>query len=257
MDVLSTVEKTLRVIEFLARKEEAGISEISTHLQLAPSTTHRIVATLCSHGYITRNGVTRRYRLGMKFFQLGSTVVGRFGVRESALGNMETLADASGETVNLGVLVRSDVYYLEKILNNDPIRVELQVGHAVPAHCTALGKAIMAFLPSARLNDILSAGRLVERTSRSITDPDTLRRELEVTRKRGYALDNGELIEGISCLAAPVLVSDNCAIAAISIAGPSSRITRDFIREHVSQVREAAEKTSREIRRLGISSARL
>ena len=251
--MLKTVENALKVIEYLAEKHEAGISVISRHLGLPPSTTHRLVSTLASRDFITQDVSSKKYRLGMKFFQLGSYVANRFGVRSIALKNMEELADRTGETVNLGVLVKEKVYYLEKISNNDSIRVELQVGRAVPAYCTAMGKVMLAFLFPEKQKEILSRIRFEQRTRTTITDMKRLKQELEEIHSRGFSVDNDELIEGISCIAAPVFSSSKEAIAAISIAGPSFRITEGFIRTHVPDVKEAAEKTSMDIQNLGVN----
>jgi DNA-binding IclR family transcriptional regulator len=192
----------------------------------------------------------------MRVFQLGSNVAARFGVRSVALRNMEILVEETGETVNLGVLVKHELYYLEKVSNNDPIRIELQVGHAVPANCTGMGKAILAYIPSDRLEVLLSRLTLERRTPRSITDPSILRKELQTIRQQGYSFDNSELIEGISCVASPILTSEDIAIAAISVAGPSTRMTPDKVNRIIPLVRKAAERTSQEVQKLGMTNIR-
>ncbi len=251
---MSTVDKALRIIEYLSHRDEAGISDISKRLKLAPSTAHRLVTSLAARDFIVQDTATKKYRLGMKIFQLGSNVANRFGVRSTALRTMEVLAEECGETVNLGVLVKGNVYYLEKITNNNPIRVELQVGHAVPAHCTAMGKAILAHLEPEKLDEQLSRMDLTGWTRHSITDIEALRRELALTRERGYAVEHDELIEGISCIAAPVFAAEDQVIAAISIAGTSARMTDDFLLTLVPLVKRAAGNTSREIQKAGLSS---
>jgi DNA-binding IclR family transcriptional regulator len=245
--MLSTVDHALSVIEYLADRDEAGISEISRDLGLAPSTTHRLIASLASREYMVQNPKTKRYRLGIKIFQLGSSVSNRFGIRQAALINMEKLAIESGETVNLGILDRTNVIYLEKILNDDPIRIELQVGHAVPAHCTGLGKAILAYLPPDKLQSLLTSIQFEKRTKNTISNGDVLQAELIKIRKRGYALDHGELIEGIHCIAVPVFSQNNSVVAAISIAGPSFRMDSRRVKELVPLIKRAADDTSKYI----------
>jgi DNA-binding IclR family transcriptional regulator len=254
---MSTVDKALKIVELLEYREEMGITAISKSLQLAPSTAHRLVASLAAHDFIVQDPVTKRYRLGMRVFQLGSNVAARFGVRSAALRNMEILVEETQETVNLGVLVRHELFYLEKITHNDPIRIELQVGHAVPANCTGMGKAILAYLPPDRLDALLPRLSLERRTSRSITDLPTLKKELSVIRQQGYSFDNSELIEGISCVAAPILPSEDIALAAISVAGPSTRMGPAKINRVIPLVKKAAEKTSQEIQKLGMTTIRL
>jgi DNA-binding IclR family transcriptional regulator len=246
-NMLSTVDHALMVIEYLSEKQEAGVSEISNSIGLAPSTTHRLIASLTSREYLIQNPKTRKYQLGIKIFQLGSTVANRFGIRQAALINMEKLAIESGETVNLGILDKTSVIYLEKILNDDPIRIELQVGRAVPAHCTGLGKAILAFQPQDKLDALLKVIRFHKRTKNTIVERGVLRKELETIRERGFAMDNGELIEGIRCIAVPVFSQNNTVVAAISIAGPTFRLDDKKIDELVPLVRRSAEETSKYI----------
>jgi DNA-binding IclR family transcriptional regulator len=253
---MSTVDKALKIIELLETTEEMGITAISKSLKLAPSTAHRLVASLSAHDFIEQDPATKKYRLGMRVFQLGSNVVARFGIRSVALRNMEILSEETQETVNLGVLVRRELLYLEKIANRDPIRIELQVGHAVPANCTALGKVIFAYLPVDRQETLLSRASLERRTARSITDLPEFRKELELIRQQGYAYDNSELIEGISCIAAPILTSEDIAIAGISVAGPSSRMGADRVSRLMPLVKKAADATSAEVQRLGMTAAR-
>ena len=246
--MLSTVLHALQVLEFLAESSEAGVSEISRAIGLAPSTTHRLLAALASREFLQQNPKSRKYQLGVKIFQLGSSVANRFGIRQAALVNMEKLSAESGETVNLGVLNRTEVVYMEKILNDDPIRVELQVGHSVPAHCTAMGKAMLAFQPPEKLEEIIASIRFEKRTGTTITDVETLRRELAAIQSQGYSIDDGELIEGIKCIAAPVVLSAKGAVAAISIAGPSFRLNAERVGALVPMIRKAADETSKFIR---------
>jgi len=253
---VSTVDKALRIVELLENTGEMGITAIGKSLHLAPSTAHRLVASLANHDFIAQDPASRKYRLGMGVFRIGSSVAARFGVRSAALRNMEILAERSRETVNLGVLVRNDLFYVEKIQNNDPIRVDLQVGHAVPPHCTAMGKAILAWLPADALDMLFRTASLEKRTPRSIGNRAALKKELAVIRRRGYSLDDSELVEGISCIAAPILSSTGVALAAISVAGPSNRMTAARIRKLIPLVTTAAANTSSEIKDLGMASFR-
>jgi IclR family KDG regulon transcriptional repressor len=245
--MLSTVLHALDVLEFLTEKSESGISEISKNLGLAPSTTHRLVSSLVSRDFLVQNPTNKKYKLGMKIFQIGSSVANRFGFRRAALGNMEKLAAESNETVNLGILDNDKVIYVEKILNDDPIRVELQIGYTVPAQCTGMGKAILAFLTPDKLAGLLRNIRYEKRTGNSIVSEERLRGELARIREQGYALDDGELIEGIRCIAAPVFGKNGSVVAAVSIAGPSFRLTDDRVRELVPLVKAAAVDTSKQL----------
>lgn len=245
--MLSTVLHALDVLEILSERGESGVSEIGKRLGLAPSTTHRLITSLASRDFVVQNPSNKKYKLGMKIFQMGSSIANRFGFRQAALSSMEKLAADSNETVNLGILDGDKIVYIEKILNDDPIRVELQVGHTVPAQCTGMGKAILAFLSPEKQETLLRSIRFERRTGNSIVMKERLCEELARIRERGYALDNGELIEGIRCVAAPVFGKNGAVVAAVSIAGPAVRLTDSRVLELVPLVKGAAEETSKQL----------
>jgi DNA-binding IclR family transcriptional regulator len=221
---MKSVANALRVLEYLAEREEAGVSEVSQELRIATSTAHRLLGALGAAGFVLQDGGRQKYRLSIKVFQLGARVANRHGLRQVAMPFMERLAAATGETANLGILHGTEVVYLEKVLNDDSMRLELQVGRGVPAHCTALGKAILAYQNPPLLDQLAGQIEFKPRTKNTITTMRALQRELLRVRRSGFALDREENFEGIRCVAAPVFDLNGVAIAAISLAGPASRL---------------------------------
>lgn len=247
-EALKTVERSLALIEALAEEESGcGLTELSRKLGLNKAVTYRILLTLTRHGYVVQDPSTGRYALGMKLFELGSRVVNRTGLRKAALGPMGELGRLCGETVNLAVLDGTEAVYLDRIECAEPLRADLQVGRRVPAYCSALGKALLAYLAPAELERVLAAIDFRAYTPRTITDAATLRRHLEEVRAAGYSLDDEEYVPGVRCLGAPVFDHRGQVVAAVSIAGPSVRLSRERILSFADALKATAETISRNL----------
>jgi IclR family acetate operon transcriptional repressor len=247
-EALKTVERSLGLIEALAEEGSGyGLSEISRKLRLNKAVAYRILLTLMHHGYVVQDPVTRRYTLGIKLFELGSTVVNRTGLRKVALGPMGELGRLCRETINLAVLDGNEAVYLDRIECAAPLRADLQVGRRVPSYCSALGKVLLAYLPSEERETVLSTITFQRYTPRTIADPDQLRKHLEDVREAGFSLDDEEYIPGVRCLGAPVFNHHGRAVAAVSIAGPSVRLVRERILALVEPLKATAEAISRNL----------
>jgi IclR family acetate operon transcriptional repressor len=246
---MSSVDRALRIIELLEGKTAMTVAGISANLKMPRSTVHRLLTPLCAHEFIVRDTSRGKYQLGRRAFELGDCVAKRFGIGSFTISRMEVLAEASHETVNFGVLVNDKLFYLENITHDDEaIRVHLQVGSSVPPHCTALGKAILAFMAPEELESTLPILNLERRTPRSITQLADLREELVRIHRRGFAFDNSELCDGISCIAAPILSAEGFAIAAIGVSGPSLRMSPEKASIFIPVLRVAAAKISTAVR---------
>lgn len=221
MDV-SVFGRTLRVIEAFGSDDVAlSLAELSARAALPKSTVHRIARSLVERGWLERS--EDRYALGIRLFELGQRVqLQRFDLHEIAIPFMEDLYEATHEIVNLGVLDGSDVVYLAKIGGHRRVPIPTRLGGRLPAHCTALGKAMLAFSAGVARN-ALSSATLAARTPHSITEPAVLEREfVRIVRER-TAIDREELIVGVICVAAPVF-RDDVVVAAVSVTGPKARI---------------------------------
>jgi len=225
---IKSIDKTLDLLEFLSvNKQETGITEISKNLHLGLSTVHRILFTLKSRGYVIQNLNTKKYRLGIRLFTLGCAVQNTKHLVEITKHYLRQLSQNTNETANLAILEGKEVIYLDTIESSEILRTEIIPGTRTPAHCTALGKVLLAFISDCEFENLYKSDEpLSSLTSKSISSLEELKKNLKRVRKQGYAVDREEYKIGINCIGVPVF-GRNGVIAAISITGPASRFTID------------------------------
>lgn len=216
--------------------EWLGLSELCRRTGLPKSTVHRLASTLVELGVMTRGAAG--YGLGRRLFELGSKVSGERRLRELAMPFMEDLYESTHETVHLAVLDGTDVLYVEKIHGRAARAVPSWIGGRVPAACTGLGKAMLAYASRERATALVRGG--LPRLSRhSITDANVFWTQLQQIRRAGVAFDREEAVLGVVCAAAPILDRHGIAVGAISVTGPSSSIRLDGIGRRVRDAGEA------------------
>ncbi|GLS45665.1 IclR family transcriptional regulator [Methylobacterium brachythecii] len=238
----STLLKGLTVLEHIAASDAPrGVSELARALQLTKSNVHRTLQTLVAAGYV-RATPSGTYECTLKLFELASSVLSRVDVRQVAERFMRSLAEQTQETIHLSLLDKAEVIYLHKIESAHPVRAYSSIGGRAPAYCVASGKALLAYQEGAlvHLSDPLAA-----HTSRTITDLDTLRQELEQVRVQGFAINRGEWREGVCGLAAIVHDAMGKPVAAIGISGPADRLDPTALRRFSDVVVDAARGLSR------------
>jgi len=225
---IKSIDKTLDLLEFLSvNEQETGITEISKNLHLGLSTVHRILFTLKSRGYVIQNLNTKKYRLGIRLFTLGCAVQNTKHLIEITKHYLRQLSQNTNETANLAILEGKEVIYLDTIESSEILRTEIIPGTRTPAHCTALGKVLLAFISDCEFENLYKSDEpLSSLTSKSISSLEELKKNLKRVRKQGYAVDREEYKIGINCIGVPVF-GRNGVIAAISITGPASRFTID------------------------------
>ena len=222
--LVQSVSRSLDILEALASPGELGLVELAQRVELQPSTAHRLLATLTERGYALQNPETGRYLLSYKLLELASFVNARTTrLRALVRPYLASVQRITGETANLTVFEPPDVVFLDQVEGIHSVRMFTQVGHAVPAHTSGSGKAILAFQPPELVAELYPDG-LPPQTERTITTLATLQRELARIRKRGYAVDNEEHEEGVSCVAVPIFEHDGTVRAAISVSAPTARI---------------------------------
>lgn len=219
---IQSVDRAIKIIRCFDTFEELGITEISKLLNLHKSTTFGIVSTLSANGILEKNENTGKYKLGLELYRLGTKV--NLSLRGITLPYLERLVEMYEETANLVVLQDLSVVYLEKVESSHSMRISTSVGGRKPLYCTAVGKAILAFLPPDELERKLDKMKLVKFTDNTITGKEDLKKALNEIRKRGYAEDNEEMEIGLHCIAAPILNQYSYPIGAISVSGPISRM---------------------------------
>jgi DNA-binding IclR family transcriptional regulator len=219
------VDRVVDILEaFLWLGPQLGVSEISRALGLKKATTHRLLASLRRRDFVAQDPVTRRYRLGIKLWELGSRATSQVAWVDRAKPFLQELTDQTGETTHLAVLDDGEVLYIDKVETTRSLRMPSQVGRRLPAHCTGVGKALLAHLPHVDVTSIMARRGMPAHTPRTITDLAALEADLKDVRARGYSIDDEEIEEGLRCIAAPVRDHSGRVVAAVSIAGPASRL---------------------------------
>lgn len=239
--VISSLGKGLRVLELLADHGELGAATLAAHLQTNRASAHRFLLTLRDLGYVekTEEG---RYRLTFKVAELGMKKLGQFEIRHIARPLMQELATAFGETVNLGYWDRGVIVHLDKIDSTEILRMDSGLGTGAPAYCTGLGKAILAFLPAEEVASYLQRVEFRQMTPNTITSVAAMQTELEKVRKTGFAIDNEELSIGLRCVAAPIFDYAGRPRFALSISGPTHRISDAKIDPMASKLKEVCQR---------------
>lgn len=217
---VQSVDRAIDLLEVMARSDRPlGIGELAAATGLAQGTAHRLLRTLQTRGYVRRDAA-RKYSLGAAAFVLGDAA--QRSLARSARPHLAELVKLSGETANLAVLEGDEVVYLAQVPSPHSLRMFAEVGRHVPVHTTAVGKVLLAAIPTDRAMALVTRTGLAPQTPNSITDLDAFMHEVAATRERGWAADEGEQEIGVRCAAVPV-GRGSAVVAAMSVSGPSDR----------------------------------
>ena len=228
---------------FRMEDQQVGVSELARRTGLPKSTVARLSGELLRLQFLERHG--HGFRLGLTLFELGEMVVTPKELRRRALGVMVDLRNATGQTVHLAVLDGADVVYMEILRGRGTPVLPSRVGGRVPAHATAVGKAMLAFAPAPVLERVLAAG-LPRVSRRTITDEQVLRAELVEVSTTGLAFEDNESAPGSACVASPVLDSAGALVAALSASGSAGVLDTERV---APAVRTAALALGRQLPR--------
>lgn len=240
---MQSLAKGLNVLQCLAASEQPlSLSQVARAAGINNATATRCCHTLARLGYITRDA-NLRFHLAPTVLTLGYAAVRRLGWRQVAQQYMERLSQAIGETVNLSVLEGKELIYVGRINTARILTYDLEIGSRLPLHCTSMGKALLAFTPPSRLRALVGQLKFEPLTHRTITRAEDYLAELARVRSQGYAINDEELSVGLRSVSAPVLDAQGWAIAALNIAVPTKRYTREQVervlaREAVATARQ-------------------
>lgn len=245
---VQVLDRALAILELLWKQgPELSQAELIERLGLNKSTVRRLLKVLERHRLIEKSPSNGKYRLGLKLFEMGSSAISHLDVRERARSHLEQLVLETGETAHFCILDRGEVLYLDKHEPPRTMRVPSTVGKRNPAHCTGVGKALLAFLPERELEELVRQRGLRAFTPNTITTLVELKQELALIRQRGYSIDNEEFEEGLKCIGAPVRDYSGRVVASVSIAGPAFRLTDKRIPILARSVMAAARAISRDL----------
>lgn len=245
---VQSAERIFQVMEMLADNGEMGLMEISAALGLHKSTVHRLLMSLIYMGYAKQDEVTQKYMLSYKVVNMASKILDRMDILQIAKPYMERLSDLSGEAVHLVQREGNHILYIYKTeARVGTIRMVSHVGMVHPMYCSGVGKAIMATLPESEVKQIWNESIIEKKTEKTITDLAQMQEVLEEARENGYALDDEENEKGVRCIAACLYGHQKEVKYAFSISGPTSRMTRERVKELAVDVRRVQEELSREL----------
>jgi DNA-binding IclR family transcriptional regulator len=239
-----------KVIQILERLDQAPsgllLREVANSTRINKSTAYRFLSHLESEGYVFRD-VDGYYMVGPKLAKLGSGANYRATLCRASAGVLDKLRTQTGETVNLAVLDGNEILYLSVFESQHTFRMVSEVGRRRPLYCTALGKAILAYLQPEQQRKIISATSFERFTPHTICSAEELGKDLHKIHRRGYALDDEETVVGARCVAVPIINRDYKVIGGISVSGPVVRVTKRQIPEFASFLRAAADETTKRL----------
>ena len=240
---VQSVDRALELLEVLAKKGEAGVTELAQEINVHKSTASRLIQALDKRGLVQQIGERGRFRLGLGILKLAGAASSQIDAVSLAKPVAQDLATKVGETVNLAVLSGSEVLYVDQVAGPSALSMRAWVGQRVPAYCTATGKVLTAWLDERERKNVLPKN-LIKFTENTITNYQELETELSRVRKNGFAIALEEMESGLVAIAAPVKNAHQDVIAALVVSGPAFRITKDRIKEISNLVIRAAQKIS-------------
>ena len=241
--------RAIDILDLLEQNAALSVTEISDLLSFPRSTTYKYLAVMRECGFVDYDPGLEKYKLGMKLFELGTTVQNRIVVHKIARPYLEELSNELGETVGLTVLDRNDALYVEKV---EPESTELMVFLSrkvirFPLHAGAASKILLAHLEDEKIETFLKTQKLVKYTGKTIVDPDKLRKEIKGIRKAGYAFSEEEIDLGVRALAAPIFDHEGKIAAGLVVFGPAQRIDDHKKEKILKAIFECSKKISSRI----------
>ncbi len=244
---LSSVSNALKMMNaFSNETNELGITELAKALDVAKSTAHRIASTLVSDGFLEKNPVSDKYRLGLALFRLGALVRRRMNVSYESRPMLMDLRARTNETILLAIPDEDQILYAFHLESSHAIRMRSDIGVRKPMVCTAEGQVMLAFMPESSRTPILQSP-IKQRTAQTITDPVALKAKLDTIRLHGYSLEDQESEVGMRSIAAPIYNSERTVVGCVALAGPVIRMKDELIPSLANQVIETAIQISRRL----------
>lgn len=221
----------LAIIEELQEREGATVTELSDAVDIAKGTAHAHLATLQEKGYVRNED--GEYHLGLRFLNLGIFTRNQQEIFKYSKPVVDEIAEQTGEKAGVIMEENGKAVYLHKGAGERSVRTVMEAGDRRDLHCLAAGKAILAFLPKNRRDEIITNSELERYTENTLTDPEALVSELEGIRERGVAYNLQESIRGLNAIGAPIRGEDDVVHGAISISGPANRLTREKMEDEL------------------------
>lgn len=248
---MQSVDRAISVLEILAQRGEAGVSEVAAEIDVHKSTAFRLLGALEARGLVEQAGERGKYRLGFGIVRLAGAVTGRIDITQQGRVVCERLAEEIGETVNIAVKQEHYAINLYQVRGPGAVSSHNWVGQLTPLHATSSGKILLAYMPAQERAALLAEAGLRRETPHTLTSRTKLEKNLAEARERGYACTVEELEVGLHAMAAPIRDRDGEVTAALSASGPSYRFTEERMRELAPVLVKGAEEISHRMGYLG------
>lgn len=240
-DGLTTVEKSLDIIEAIDAYGTIGPTELAEELGIHKSTAYTHLRTLDERGYAVKED--GEYRLSFRFLKHGGSLRSDLELYRRAKEDVRRLAETTGEVGNLGIIEEGMGVLIYRAEGADAVSDNAPVGSYTPLHATAYGKAMLAHLPDERVDRIVDRHGLPGKTNHTVTDRERLFERLETIRERGYAIDEEEVNVGLCCVGSSITDDQGRPIGGVSVAGPASKLDdRTYVQDLAKQIRNAVNK---------------
>jgi DNA-binding IclR family transcriptional regulator len=242
---LTSVSHASQILLLLREREDLRVSDVAESLGVARSTAHRLLTTLCQHGFVVQARTRGTYRAGPQLVEVGLAALRGVDVRRVAHAHLEALSAELRETVSLIVVQAATSWFLDSVESIEPLRVTSRTGHSLPAHCTSGGKVLLAELGADALRRVYPDERLPTVTARTVASRSALEAELETARRQGYAtnFEGGQV--GVSSVAVLVRDPEGRPLAAVAVSAPSARLTDEHAAHYARAARETAARIER------------
>jgi len=243
---IQSVERALQILTlFSLRNPVLGVTEISRALDLSKGTVHGLIRTLLKQGFLQQDFPTRKYRLGLKIYELGNILAGTLEINQKAAGPIHQLSKITQRICRVAIWDGDAMIITSEVHPRPRGVLPHHFGPRVHAYCSGMGKAVLAYLDAPALEAFIKRTSFEPFTEKTYTNAQQLLEDLELTRKRGYAVDFEEAVQGLGCIGAPVFQSDGQVAGAVSISGSVQKITgerMDFFAEEL--IKTAAQISS-------------
>lgn len=243
---VKSLEKALNLLILLSRQaEEMSLDELSREADISKTSCFRLLQTMRRQNFVEQSPHSKKYKLGRRNISIGAAALSKQSVRALALPYMNRLRAETEETVNLAVLDGTEIVFVERIEGSFIVNSNLRVGSRLPVYCSSMGKALLAYLPTHKLDRIIGAIKFERKTSKTIDSRELLLEELAAIRKAGVAINNEELEKGLFAVAGPIRDHSGEAVAALNISFLLVRHGREkAIGKFIPVVKEACQDIS-------------
>lgn len=246
---IGSVIKAIEVIEYIAYSEkELGVTEISNGLDYGVSATYHMLNTLKECNIIEQNERTKKFKLGLKLWQIGMLAYDQNHISVSLKPYLKKLKNLTGETANLTIMDNYQIIYIAQEESDRLVKMFTKTGAAAPLHCTAAGKILLAYKPKETQELVIDKIKLTKYTDNTIVTKEELIKEMVEIKKDGYGFDREERELGVSCIGAPVFDLNNEAIACITISGPITRFTEENKKKWIDNILRVSNEATNYLR---------